>query len=241
MSYANQADIEDLYGFDLLVRVADPNKTGAPDADLIAQGLQGADDIINAYLSAQYPVPLSPVPGSIRSMAVDIALYRMAIKRAMRTDEMRQRYDIRACLDELAARLAAQQATSSPAAARIASRGNAILKAGRAAVAAGDLSAMVSEDVAFHTFIYEVSGNPLLGPTAELHWHYLRRVMGEVLRHAAPGPSIWQQHEAILAAILDGDAGRAGRLAAEHVHGAANRLAEDFSTRHDPAHRSIAS
>ena len=103
------------------------------------------------------------------------------------------------------------------------------------------LSAMVSEDVAFHTFIYEVSGNPLLGPTAELHWHYLRRVMGEVLRHAAPGPSIWQQHEAILAAILDGDAGRAGRLAAEHVHGAANRLAEDFSTRHDPAHRSIAS
>lgn len=102
MGYATLEDIEELYGFDLLVRVADPNKTGAPDPELVAKGLQGADDIINAYLSAQYTVPVSPVPGMIRSAAVDIAVYRLALKRSIRTDEMRQRYeDALAILDKI--------------------------------------------------------------------------------------------------------------------------------------------
>ena len=68
------------------------------------------------------------------------------------------------------------------------------MTAGTAAAAAGDVSFMVHHDVAFHEFLYDLSGNPLLAGTAEPHWRYLRRVMAEVLRHAEPGPRIWEQH-----------------------------------------------
>ena len=140
---------------------------------------------------------------------------------------MRQHYEIRAALDELAARLAAERARSSPEAAReIARGGEAILDAGAAAVAAGDIPRMVRHDVAFHRFLYDASGNSLLAATAEPHWRYLRRVMGEVLRFAEPGPAIWRQHRGILEAIVRGDAEAAIDRARQHVHGAAERLSE---------------
>lgn len=142
---------------------------------------------------------------------------------------MRQHYEIRASLDELAARLAAERVRSSPGVAReIALGGEPIMEAGVMAVSAGDVRLMVRHDVEFHRYLYEASGNPLLVTTAEPHWRYLRRVMGEVLRFAEPGPAIWQQHRGILDAVISGDAKSAVDRARRHVEGAAERLAEAF-------------
>lgn len=103
MTYASKADIDELYGVDLLVRIADFNRDGVPDDDVVTKALLGADEIINAYLSAQYPVPVSPVPGVVRSCAIDIAVYRIALGRAQRSEEMRVRYeDALAILDRIA-------------------------------------------------------------------------------------------------------------------------------------------
>jgi phage gp36-like protein len=93
MGYATKDDIVELYGPDLLVRVADYDKDGQPDDDVVAKGLQNADDICNAYISAQYSVPVTPTPGIVRTCAIDIAVYKMALGRASRTDEMRVRFD----------------------------------------------------------------------------------------------------------------------------------------------------
>jgi len=102
MAYANKEDIDELYGPDLLVRVADYDKDGQPDDDVVAKGLQNADDICNAYLSAQYSVPVTPTPGVVRTCAIDIAVYKMALGRTGRTDEMRIRYeDSLAILDRI--------------------------------------------------------------------------------------------------------------------------------------------
>lgn len=145
---------------------------------------------------------------------------------------MRQHYEIRAALDELAVRLAAERARRSPEAAQqIARGGEAILDDGAAAVASGDIRRMVRHDVAFHRFLYEASGNALLATTAEPHWRYLRRVMSDVLRLAEPGPSIWQQHREILEAVVQGDARAAADRARRHVDGAADRLSEAFESR----------
>ena len=142
---------------------------------------------------------------------------------------MRQHYEIRGALDMLAARLAAARARSSPQIAEdIAKRGQAIMTAGTAAAAAGVVRRMVDQDVAFHRFLYAVSGNPLLTDTAEPHWRYLRRVMGEVLRFAEPGPEIWEQHRGILDAIVRGNAEAAMERAARHVSGAAEQLSSAF-------------
>ncbi|MDX1709679.1 MAG: GntR family transcriptional regulator, partial [Rhodovibrionaceae bacterium] len=140
---------------------------------------------------------------------------------------MRHHYEIRAALDGLAARTAAQRAKNDPAVALEAKkRGEKILERGRQAVADGATREQIRHDEDFHNLVYELSGNPLLPRTAESHWRFLRRVMGDVLRHAAPPPTIWQQHAAILEAIEAGDPVLAEARATDHIRGAADLLAE---------------
>ena len=149
---------------------------------------------------------------------------------------MRHRYEIRAALDGLAARLAAGRAKGSrTVAAEIKSRGAELITQGRAAVAKGSTPAMVHCDIAFHDFIYEMSGNPLITETARGHWRQLRRVMGEVLRHAEPPSTIWRQHDDIVSAIVAGNAERAEAAAVAHVWTAAERLERALSPSPDAA------
>lgn len=93
MGYASKIDIDELYGTDLLVRVADYDRDGTPDDEIVAKGLLAADQICDAYLSAQYTIPVVPTPGVVKNCAIDIAVYKMALGRASRTDEMRVRYE----------------------------------------------------------------------------------------------------------------------------------------------------
>jgi len=93
MAYATKADIDELYGEDLLIRVADYDRDGTPDDEVVARGLQAADEVCNAYLSAQYAIPVTPTPGVVRTCAIDIAVYKIALGRGGRTDEMRVRYE----------------------------------------------------------------------------------------------------------------------------------------------------
>lgn len=138
---------------------------------------------------------------------------------------MRQHYEIRAALDGLAARRAAERAAASKDVAReIEREGASRVAAGAAAIATGAVAALVQRDVEFHAFLYAATGNPLIATTAEPHWRYLRLVMSEVLRHAEPPPEIWRQHQDILDAIVSGNARRAEQLAIEHVETARIRL-----------------
>jgi phage gp36-like protein len=91
--YATAQDIIALYGEALLVRVSDQNKDRQADPEVVEAGLEAADDIIDAYLSSQYTVPLAYVSKSVRKLAIDIAVYTMAMGRAERTEEMRLRYE----------------------------------------------------------------------------------------------------------------------------------------------------
>ena len=75
---------------------------------------------------------------------------------------------------------------------------------------------------------YDASGNPLLAQTAEPHWRFLRRLMSDVVRYVSPA-SIWDQHAAILDAIVAGHADEAAVLAGRHVMEAAERLAGAFA------------
>lgn len=138
---------------------------------------------------------------------------------------MRHRYEIRAALDGLAARRAAERCRADQSVADETARdGKNLIAAGHVAVAKGSIAAMVRCDVAFHDFISAASGNPLIAQTAALHWRQLKRIMGEVLRLAGPPATIWRQHETILAAIVAGDAARAEAEAVAHVWTAADRL-----------------
>ena len=89
-------------------------------------------------------------------------------------------YEVRGAIDALAARLAAE---------RRAALDPALVEEGRRAARGTDVKAMIEADIAFHSAIYEASGNPLIGESARPHWVRLRRVMGASLhiRVAARG------------------------------------------------------
>jgi DNA-binding FadR family transcriptional regulator len=86
---------------------------------------------------------------------------------------------------------------------------------------------MIEADVAFHHAVYEASGNPLIARSAEAHWVHLRRVMGASLQQLRKREAVWDEHEAIAAAIARGDAKRAVDLIQEH----ARRASVDLQAR----------
>lgn len=124
-------------------------------------------------------------------------------------------YEVRGVLDGLAVRLAsARRAPLDPA----------LLANGRRAVATRDVRAMIAADIEFHRAIYAASGNPLIDPTAQMHWHQIRRAMGAMLMRAEGRDTVWDEHEAIALAIGAGDVARAERLMAEHTRWAAEAM-----------------
>jgi DNA-binding GntR family transcriptional regulator len=134
-------------------------------------------------------------------------------------EQIEQVYELRAVIEGLAARRAAERG-----AARAAAEGPALVATGRAAVAAGDLPALVAADQAFHRFLYEISGNALIAPAMAAHWTQLQRAMAEVLVRDEQPRDIWDQHVAILAAVAAGDGDSAEARAREHLTQAAGYM-----------------
>jgi DNA-binding GntR family transcriptional regulator len=134
---------------------------------------------------------------------------------------VRHMYDVRAVIEGLAFRKAAEINAS-----QAAKRGPVLIQAGRKAVAAQSFPAMIAADMAFHDFIYALSGNPLVEPAMQTHWTQTQRVMGEVLMRDDKPRDIWDQHEALLQAVAAGKGAVAERLARQHILGAAEFMIE---------------
>lgn len=127
-------------------------------------------------------------------------------------EHVQSMYDMRAVIEGLAARRAAERGAE-----RAGKTGPALIEAGRRAVASGSVAKMIAADMKFHEFIHRLSGNPLIAPTLETHLTYTQRVMGEVLMRDERPRDIWDQHEAILRAIAAGDGERAEALMRTHI------------------------
>lgn len=124
-------------------------------------------------------------------------------------------YQVRGALDAAAARAAA--AMPRP---ELREPGAALIRAGRLASAHRDLRALVRADLDFHQFVYQASHNPLLAQTAAIHWNHTRRLMATYLQQSVSLRTVWAEHQAILAAIVKGDARAAERLSREHAENA---------------------
>jgi DNA-binding GntR family transcriptional regulator len=185
--------------------------------------------LVQEQLAERFGVSRQPIQQAMALLRAD-GLVEDVGKRGLRVAEldltlMRHHYDIRRALDSLAARLAATRVKADPSfASDLTARGARIIAQGRKAIGDEATAEQIRADEAFHNLVYEASGNPLLSRTAEVHWRFLRRAMSEVLRHAAPPSAIWDQHEAILAAIAAGDEDRAEARASKHIEGAADAL-----------------
>jgi DNA-binding GntR family transcriptional regulator len=76
---------------------------------------------------------------------------------------------------------------------------------------------MADADLAFHGVVNDLAGNPVIAEIARQQWSHIRRAIDVVLDDPTAHARIWDEHAAIVAAIEDGDAARAERLAREHA------------------------
>ncbi|MFO1079753.1 MAG: GntR family transcriptional regulator [Reyranellaceae bacterium] len=133
--------------------------------------------------------------------------------------QARNLYVVRAALDGAAARLAAANYSS-----YLTHRGRQLLDVGRRAVASGHVPAVIEADIDFHLFVYEASGNPVIGETAQPHWQHLRRIMAAALSEEDLRVSVWDEHEGILRALEAGQIGEAEALCRGHAEQMADIL-----------------
>ena len=153
-------------------------------------------------------------------------------------------YEVRAALDAVAAARAAEKVGEGGRgggrhAGRLA-EAHAILERGRAAVAAGDKTAMAEADLAFHGLINDLAGNPVIVEIARQQWSHIRRAIDVVLDDARLHARVWDEHAAIVGAIAEGDAARAERLARDHARRAGDETWQRLTTEPDPPGRAEA-
>ena len=185
------------------------------DGSLAPGARIGQEDI-----AAQLAVSRQPVLQALRLLKKDgfvlDAPGRGVLVAPLDVDRLVQIYQVRSALDALAAGLAARVCALMDA---------RLISQGRAAARGKDVKAMMAADEAFHTAIYAASGNPLIAPSAQLHWQHIRRAMGAVLQVSTMRESIWDEHEAIGKAISNGDEDTAVMLMRQHGIDAGQNLA----------------
>lgn len=200
--------------------------------DEIASGaFAPGDRIIQEQIAHALGVSRQPVQQALALLRGQGVLHdapgRGLIVAPLEADHVKHMYDLRAVVEGLACRRAAELGAE-----RAARQGKALIDAGRKAVASGSVAKMIAADIRFHEFIYELSGNPLIAPTLETHLTYTQRVMGEVLTRDEKPRDIWDQHAAILDAIAAGDGDGAEALVRQHLSGAASFMVARLLSQH---------
>lgn len=187
--------------------------------------LQPGARIIQEQLAKELGVSRQPIQQALtllRSQGVLIdAPGRGLLVAPLDPDYVRNMYDMRAVIEGLACRRAAELSGKN---AKV--KGLALIKAGLKAVSNHSFREMIAADMAFHHYIYHLAENPLIPPAMESHWLNTQRVMGEVLKSEEQPRNVWSQHEAMLEAIVEGDGEAAERMGREHITQAANFMIE---------------
>lgn len=177
------------------------------------------DELAQAYGVSRQPIQQALLLLRDHGVVLD-APKRGFVVAPLSPERVRHLYQIRAALDAMASRLAAEHGRDKAAA-----EGPAVIEAGRLALESGSIRRMIDVDTLFHTFVTEISGNPIVVEMMVPHYSNMERIMAEVLREDDAMPEIiWREHVAILDAIVVGDGKRAERLAREHVENASARV-----------------
>jgi DNA-binding GntR family transcriptional regulator len=133
-------------------------------------------------------------------------------------------YEVRAVIEGLVFRKAAENFSESAK-----RRAEKLLAAGRQAVTKASVRDLISADMAFHSFFYELADNPIITQSMETQWVNTQRVMGSVLLSADKPRDIWDEHEVMLGLVAAGEAAKAERLARTHIEEAASFMIERLS------------
>jgi DNA-binding GntR family transcriptional regulator len=179
--------------------------------------------IVELRIAEEFGVSQAPVREALRELEslrlVESEPFRGARVRAVRADEIAESYPVRAALEELAAKLAAERLAGATAPLQ------AGIDAMRAAAVDGDLRAFVRHDVAFHRVFVEASANLTLVEVWQ-SLHVDLRTRFTLIQRLEDLAEVAESHVPIMRALDAGDAERAGRVVREHIEGFGRWFAE---------------
>ena len=139
-------------------------------------------------------------------------------------DRIRNLYQLRAALDGLASRLAAERVGADSARPHEIEKLRSGLAAGRASSKDANTHEWIELDVAFHSAIYALSRNSAIAETVAERWPHFKRCMGVALVSRDWRKVVWGQHAEITERILAGDPAGARRAAEDHAENAGAKL-----------------
>ncbi|MFM7254563.1 MAG: GntR family transcriptional regulator [Betaproteobacteria bacterium] len=197
--------------------------------------LAPGDRVTQEQLARQFKVSRQPVLQALRLLRRDGLLCdapgRGVLIAPLDANSLRWVYQLRGALDDLAVSLAAaQRARIDPT----------LIRDGRNALARSNLPDLIDADVAFHSALYQASGNPMILEAAGRHWSHIRRAMGVFLLGEHAPRIVWDEHAAIAEAVAAGEVERARQLSQTHTHRASEAMVAQLEVRHRCAHGAAA-
>lgn len=177
--------------------------------------------IVQADMAASLGVSRAPVSHALQLLKHQ-GLLQESGKKGLEVapidpDRVRDLYQVRAALDGLAARMAAERY----GAGEIDEAEIAVL---REAFAAGSrlgeataMSKRVQADIDFHRAIYRISGNALIVEALDPLWPHMQRAMVLVLEAGPLRKQAWREHRQIMESILDGEPDASAAAAIAHA------------------------
>jgi DNA-binding GntR family transcriptional regulator len=181
---------------------------------ILSGQLKPGERLVEERLAEGLGVSRNPVREAIRALAseglVEVTARRGASVLRLTEQEARETIEVRALLEGHNARLAARHRDK-----EIIRRIEKVLKRGTRAVAAGRFDQLLELNQEFHRELYAAGRNTVLGDLVQK----LRERTAMLFAPTDPSRQArsWQDHAAILRAVIDGDERAAAALAAEHV------------------------
>jgi phage gp36-like protein len=77
MAYIAQADLEERFGAQTIVQLADRDRNGVADSTFVAAAMADAEAEVNGYLSTRYTLPLSSTPDTVKRLCAIVARYNL--------------------------------------------------------------------------------------------------------------------------------------------------------------------
>jgi len=98
MAYISNSDIETRLGSAVYVQLTDDTGAGTPNEAVVNEARAGAEGEVDAYLARRYAVPIDlsrhpELAGILTSMALDLAEYRLRLRRPPISSEAVARRD----------------------------------------------------------------------------------------------------------------------------------------------------
>lgn len=95
MSYCTLDDLKQDISETELMQLTDDERLGAVNEARITSAISDAGDLIDGYLRGRYTLPLDPVPTIIKTIAKEITIYRLFLRKKRQTisKEMTDNYN----------------------------------------------------------------------------------------------------------------------------------------------------